>query len=130
MTALPTQKHELGYSLLETFVALVVFCFALLAAANALTSQATLAKHLELRQDLVRSAETVMEGVRGGLLAFESGAVELDEDFHSPTGNQVYVFVDVEDLEPTGLYSLEVRAWTHVVGRKVQVDLRTMVWRP
>jgi len=130
MTVLPTLKHELGYSLLEALVALVVFGFALLAAANALTSQATLAKHLELRQDLVRSAETVMEGVRGGLLAFESGAVELDEDFRSPTGNQVYVFVDVEDLEPTGLYSIEGRAWAHGVGRKVEVALRSMVWRP
>jgi prepilin-type N-terminal cleavage/methylation domain-containing protein len=130
MTAYPTQQHERGYSLLETLVALVVFCFALLAAANALTSQAALAKHLEVRQDLVRSAETVLEGVRGGLLAFESGAVELDETFRSPTGNRVYVFVNVEDLEPTGLYSVQVRAWTYLPGRKVEVELRTMVWRP
>jgi type II secretory pathway pseudopilin PulG len=130
MTALPTRQNELGYSLLETFVALIVFGFALLVAANALSSQAALAKHLEVRQDLVRSAETALEGVRGGLLALESRAVVLDEDFRSPTGNQVYVFVTVDDLEPEGLYSVQVRAWTHVVSRKIEVEVRTMVWRP
>jgi type II secretory pathway pseudopilin PulG len=130
MTSLQKRRRESGYSLLETFVALIVFGFALLVAANALSSQAALAKHLEVRQDLLRSAETIMEGVRGGVLALESGAVQLEEEFRSPTGNQVHAFVTVEDLEPAGLYSLEVRTWAHVVGRKLEVELTTMVWRP
>jgi prepilin-type N-terminal cleavage/methylation domain-containing protein len=123
-------RSQHGYSLLETLVALVIFGFALLVAANALTAHAQMAKRLQVRQDLVRSAETVIESVRGGLIPLASGAVDLGDEFLPPSGTEVYAFVAVEAKGPVGLYEVEARTWMHLMGDQVTVTVRTMVWRP
>jgi hypothetical protein len=123
------RSPEAGFTLAEVLATLLIMMFAILIAANALTAQASLTHRLTIRQELLRSAEVVLESVRGGLVPFESGPVRL----HGELGTdkmRVLNFVKVSPQQVDDLYVVSVRSSTSVRGQEIEVTVRSMVWRP
>ncbi len=123
-------RHDRGYSLLETLVALALFGIALVVAAHALSAHAVAARRLELRQELVRTAETVLESVRAGVVPLATGPVDLGEEFAPADGAPVASSLRVDALEPAGLFKVRVRASGRTAHGGLSVTLTTMVWQP
>lgn len=123
-------RRQAGFSLLEAVAALVVFGFALLIAASALTAQGALTRRLQVRGELLRVNEIVLESLRGGALPLVSGRVQLDADLDPPSDLQLYTFVHVDAQATPGLFEVSVRSWTELRGVREEVSLATMVWRP
>lgn len=123
-------RREIGFSLLEAVVALMLFGMALLIASNALTAQAAASRRLAVRGELLRASETVLESLRGGLLPLTSGRVRLDRDLEPPADLELHTFVHVAARPTPRLYEVSVRSWTELRGVREEVELTTMVWRP
>jgi prepilin-type N-terminal cleavage/methylation domain-containing protein len=119
-----------GYSLLEVVIALALVGFALLVATNALQAHAMAAKRLELRGELLRSAENLLESLRGGSVPLVGGPVELDNPPGFDSGVRVDTFIEVEAGDIPGLKLVTVRATTTLRGRSEELELTTMIWRP
>jgi prepilin-type N-terminal cleavage/methylation domain-containing protein len=126
----PNASSQRGYSLLETLVALFVFGLALLVAASAITAQAGLTRRLQVRQQLLQTAEAVLESLRGGVLPLESGRVDLGSEFRGSSREGSHSSVTVIGLEPDGLYDIEVQTWIRIDGRRQAVVLESLLWRP
>jgi prepilin-type N-terminal cleavage/methylation domain-containing protein len=119
-----------GYSLLEVVVALALVGIALLIASNALQAHAMAAKRMEVRGELLRSAEDVLESLRGQSIPLDGGPVTLDSGPGLDSGVVVHTFVEVEEREIPGLFLVTVRARTSVRGRTEELELTSMIWRP
>lgn len=117
-----------GYSLLEAVVALAIVGMAILAATTALQSHAAMLARSAVREQLLHTAEDVLEQVRGGVLPFNGGALETS----LPADPEVRgrTVVSVEPLDVDGLYRVTVTARASVPGETLAVELSTMVWRP
>jgi prepilin-type N-terminal cleavage/methylation domain-containing protein len=119
-----------GYSLLEVVIALALVGIALLVASNALQAHAMAAKRLEVRGELLRSAENVLESLRGRSIPLHAGSVELENPPGWTPGLAVFCFIELEETELPGLYLVRVRARASLRGRPEELDLTTMIWRP
>jgi Tfp pilus assembly protein PilV len=123
-------RREAGFTLLEVIASLLILMFAVLIAANALIALAGLSHSMAVRQELYRISENVIESVRGGLIPMTSGSKDLTGPLAPRNGLKVHTFVQVTELETAGLYGVEVRSSSTLAGRRVEVEIATMVWRP
>ena len=123
-------EREGGYSLVEAIAALTIFGFAIVVAAGFLDAHMSAARRLEARADLVRAAETLLEGVRGGMTPMTSGAVDLGDEFEPFTAIRVRTAVFVTERPLPGLYELRVEARAMVRTEEMVVSITTQVWRP
>lgn len=117
-----------GYSLLETVVALAIFGMAILVASSALQSHAMLLHRSEVRAQLLRSAEDVLEQVRGGVLPLRGAT--FDDVATAVSAPRYRTVVAVEAQETDGLFRVTVTSRVSMPGDAVEVELTTMVWRP
>jgi hypothetical protein len=111
-------------------IALVLFGFAVLVAANALTAHAAMARRLAVHGDLLRSGEIILESVRAGQLPLETGPVEVTEDLRTPGSVDVSASVRVVSRPQAGLTQVTVRVWYDSRGVRQETSLTSMVWRP
>lgn len=118
-----------GFSLLEVVLALAITGLATLVAAGLLQSHVNLVRRTAVRQELMRSAEDLLEQLRGGVRPFRSGT---DVELPIADGGAVRraVVVVVEPLQLDGLYRVSVTTRASVPGELLSVELATMVWRP
>jgi len=103
---------------------------ALLVASNTLQAHAMAAKRLEVRGELLRSVENVLESLRGRSVPLDGGPVELDNPPGHTSGVEVFTFIEVEEADIPGLYLVGVRARASLRGRPEELELTTMIWRP
>ena len=103
---------------------------AIVVAAGFLDVHMSAARRLEARSDLVRAAETVLESVRGGALPLVSGDVDLSDEFQPLSSIRVQTRVAVTARNPTGLFTVQVKAWAMVRSEDMVVTITTQVWRP
>ena len=125
-----TRPRVAGFSLLEAVAAIAIVGFALVVAAHAMSAYAATVRRAEVRQQLLWAAENVIESVRGGQLPLTSGTVQLDRDLSPPDGEAVHLFLEVRQRDQPGLHDIAIRASTSLPGRREEVELSTMVWRP
>jgi len=122
--------REGGYSLIEAIAALTIFGFAIVVAAGFLDAHMSAARRLEARADLVRAAETLLEGVRGGVSPLTSGTVDLADEFEPLSSIRVRTRVNVTERPLPGLYEVRVEARAMVRTEEMVVSITTQVWRP
>jgi len=123
-------RRESGYSLVEAIAALTIFGFAIIVAAAFLDAHMSAARRLEARADLVRAAETVLEGVRGGVAPMTSGAVDLGDEFEPFSSIRVRTAVFVTQTSLPSLSEVRVEARAMVRSEEMVVSITTQVWRP
>ena len=117
-----------GYALIEAVLALAITGVAILVAAGLVQSHGALVRRTAVRQELLWSAEDVLEQLRGGARPLDS-----DNDVEpliAVGGVLRRTVVVVEPLQPEGLYRVSVTARASVPGESLSVELATMVWRP
>jgi len=119
-----------GYSLVEALAAIAIVGMALLVSTNALQTHARLARRAEIQHEMLRSAEDALESVRGSEVPLEEGPLQLISEVGDFSGRTVYTMVRIEELEIEGLYEVTARSRTHFVDQPMELELRTMVWRP
>lgn len=119
-----------GYSLVEALAAIAIVGMALLVSTNALQTHARLARRAEIQHEMLRSAEDALESVRGGEVPLEEGPLQLISEVGEFSRRTVYTMVRIEELETEGLYEVTARSRTHFVDQPMELELRTMVWRP
>jgi prepilin-type N-terminal cleavage/methylation domain-containing protein len=119
-----------GYSLLELLIAIAIVGMALLVSSNALQAHAALARRTEVRQQMQRAVEDVMESLRGDVIPLENGPVRLVVGRGSPMDSRIRTVVSVEPAEIEGLFDVHVVARTHSFGEPMALELNTKVWRP
>jgi len=119
-----------GYSLVEALAAIAIVGMALLVSTNALQTHARLARRAEIQHEMLRSAEDALESVRGGEVPLEEGPLQLISEVGEFSRRAVYTMVRIEELETEGLYEVTARSRTHFVDQPMELELRTMVWRP
>jgi len=122
--------REGGYSLIEAIAALTVFGLAIVVAAGFLDAHMGAARRLEARADLVRAAETLLEGVRGGVTPLTSGAIDLSDEFEPLSSIRVTTRIIVIEKSLPGLYEVRVEARAVVRTDEMVVSIATQVWRP
>lgn len=122
--------REGGYSLIEAIAALTIFGFAILAAAGFLDAHMSAARRLQARSDLVRAAETLLEGVRGGVSPLTTGAIDLSDEFEPLSSIRVRTKIFVRERSLPGLYEVRVEARAMVRTEEMVVSITTQVWRP
>ncbi len=122
--------HTKGYSLLEALAAIAIVGMALLVSTNALQTHARLARRAEIQQEMLRSAEDALESVRGNEIPLEEGPLQLSSEADGFRKRTVYTIVRIEALDIEGLYEVTVRSRTRFVDEPMELELRTMVWRP
>jgi len=88
------------------------------------------ARRLEARADLVRAAETLLEGVRGGVSDLTSGSIDLSDEFEPLSSIRVRTRVIVNERPLPGLYEVRVEARAMVRTEEMVVSITTQVWRP
>ena len=117
-----------GFSLLEAVLALTITGTAILVAAGLVQSHGALVRREAVHGELLRTAEDLLEELRGGVRPLQSGVdVELQiTDGEAPRRAGVVV----EPLPLEGLYRVSVIARASVPGEALTVELTTMVWRP
>jgi type II secretory pathway pseudopilin PulG len=125
-----TCRRDGGYSLIEAIAALTIFGFAIVVAAGFLDAHMSAARRLEARADLVRAAETLLEGVRGGLSPLTTGAIDLEDEFEPLSSIRVKTKVFVNERPLPGLYEVRVEARAMVRTEEMVVSITTQVWRP
>jgi prepilin-type N-terminal cleavage/methylation domain-containing protein len=123
-------RLDRGFTIFEALAALAIFGMALVVATHALSAQAAAAKRAEVRQQLLSTAETALESLRGGVLPLQTGRLDLGRDFRQGSANSVHLFVDVMPRDLPGLFEVEVRVWTQLPGREETLAIKSMVWRP
>jgi type II secretory pathway pseudopilin PulG len=122
--------REDGYSLIEAIAALTIFGVAIIVAAGFLDAHMSAARRLEARADLVRAAETLLEGVRGGVTPLTSGAIDLSDEFEPLSSIRVTTRIIVSERSLPGLYEVRVEARAVVRTDEMVVSIATQVWRP
>jgi type II secretory pathway pseudopilin PulG len=128
--ARPARGREGGYSLVEAIAALTIFGMAIIAAAGFLDAHMSAVRRLEARSDLVRAAETLLEGVRGGVTPLTSGAIDLSDEFQPLSSIRVTTRITVNERSLPGLYEVRVEARAMVRTEDMVVSITTQVWRP
>ena len=123
-------KRQRGFSLIEALAALTIFGMAVVVAAGFLDAHMSAARRLEARADLVRTAETVLESVRGGTLPLVSGEVDLTDEFQPLSSIRVRTRIVVKENDPQGLFSVRVETRALVRSEDMSVTIATQVWRP
>jgi hypothetical protein len=88
------------------------------------------ARRLEARADLVRAAETLLEGVRGGVSPLTSGSIDLSDEFEPLSSIRVRTRVIVNERPLPGLYEVRVEARAMVRTEEMVISITTQVWRP
>lgn len=124
------QVNSNGYSLLEALAAIAIVGMALLVSTNALQTHARVARRAEIQQEMLRSAEDALESVRGGEVPLDEGPVQLATEADGIRRRTVYTIVRVEALDIEGLYEVTARSRAHFIDEPMELELRTMVWRP
>ena len=119
-----------GYSLIEAIAALTIFGVAIIVAAGFLDAHMSAARRLEARADLVRAAETLLEGVRGGVTPLTSGAIDLSDEFEPLSSIRVTTRIIATEKSLPGLYEVRVEARAVVRTDEMVVSIATQVWRP
>lgn len=119
-----------GFSLVETLAALVIFGMAILVAASFLDVQMSAARRMETRADLVRTAEIVLESLRGQVLPLTSGKVDLSEQFPPQTAARIDTTVQVTPQSLPDLYRVRVEVRAVVRSEEMVVAISTEMWRP
>ena len=122
--------REGGYSLIEAIAALTVFGLAIVVAAGFLDAHMGAARRLEARADLVRAAETLLEGVRGGVTPLTSDTIDLSDEFEPLSSIRVTTRIIVIEKSLPGLYEVRVEARAMVRTEEMVVSITTQVWRP
>ncbi len=122
--------HSNGYSLLEALAAIAIVGMALLVSTNALQTHARLARRAEIQQQMLRSAEDALESVRGGEVPLDDIPSQLAPNAAGTHRRTVYTIVRVEALDIEGLYEVTARSRAHFIDEPMELELRTMVWRP
>jgi type II secretory pathway pseudopilin PulG len=115
---------------LEVLIAIAIVGMALLVSSNALQAHAGLARRTEVRQQMQRAVEDVMESLRGDTLPLASGPVRLQGSPGDTFDSRIRTLVTVEPAEIDGLYEVRVVARTQSFGEAMAIELHTKVWRP
>jgi prepilin-type N-terminal cleavage/methylation domain-containing protein len=118
-----------GFTLVEALAALLIVTMAILVAGNALQVHADAAKRLEIRQQLLRDAESVLESLRCGALPAITGPVELGEPFSPSPEILSTTFVVATPQALPGLIHVTVRSRGYLRDKPVELQLETMMWR-
>ena len=127
----PEQPDNRGFTLLETVAALTVFGIAVLVAAGFLDAQVQIAQRMEVRADLLRATEVVLESARGGAVPLTSADVDLSGQYETRSGQPIDASMKVvESVDLPGLYEVTATASTRLRGRQEAVSVTTRVWRP
>lgn len=117
-----------GYALIEAMLALAITGMAILAATGLVQSHGALVRRAAVQQELLRSAEDVLEQLRGGVRPLRSDNDVKPLIAAGEALRRTVVVVDA--LQPEGLYRVSVTARASVPGESLSVELATMVWRP
>lgn len=125
-----TGERRNGFSLVEAVAALVIFGMAIVVAASFLDVHMSAARRMETRADLVRTAETVLESLRGQVLPLTSGKVDLSEQFPPQTAARVETTVQVTPQPVPDLYQIRVEVRAVVRSEEMVVTIATEMWRP
>jgi prepilin-type N-terminal cleavage/methylation domain-containing protein len=127
----PEEPDNCGFTLLETVAALTIFGIAILIAAGFLDAQMQAAHRMQVRADLLRATEIVLESARGGALPLASGAVDLNGQYEPRSDHVVHASLEVvESVEHPGLYEVTATATARLRGRQEALSITTRVWRP
>jgi hypothetical protein len=113
----------------ESVAALALFGLAVIVAAGFLDAHMSAARRLVARSELVRAAEQVLEGARGGAIPMISGEVRLD-DLERGGKLDVTTTMLVTPRSTPGLFEVRAVARTTVRSEVMEVAITTQVWRP
>jgi prepilin-type N-terminal cleavage/methylation domain-containing protein len=116
-----------GFTLVETLVALALVSIALFMGLALAWQQPRIHARLAAQQEALRLLEATLEGLRAGAVPLHSGALPPP---WIPSGiSDLLLRLEVEAVEPAGLYRVEAVAYYRVAGGTEQSRVETLVWR-
>ena len=122
---------ESGFTVIETLIALVIICIALLLGMGLLLQQPRVLHRLDAQRQALRAIESTVEALRSGLLPLEDAEyVGYNTAVSSSWGKDLTVDVTVETTETLSLYKVHVEAHYTADGHPHTRAVDTMFWRP
>jgi prepilin-type N-terminal cleavage/methylation domain-containing protein len=131
-------RHQHGFTLAETLVALALVTLAMLVCLTFFWEQPRILERLDARQQATQAIEATLEGLRGGVLPLRSGVVqwpvpppaEIWED-------ELFIWLHVTPTETPDLFVVGVTAHYKIMTARQRVrdehyekTVETMVWSP
>ncbi len=126
-----TLRRGLGFTLIESLVALLLVTMAMLLAHRLSLQLPGTVKRLQAGNAAMRAIESSLETLRAGNLPLMDDVLMPPVAY--PDGNPVEGLILVMDVEPAptiGLYEITIEARYMVGQQTLRRRVQTMVWRP
>lgn len=126
-----TLRRGLGFTLIESLVALLLVTMAMLLAHRLSLQLPGTVKRLQAGNAAMRAIESSLETLRAGNLPLMDDVLMPPVAY--PEGNPVEGLILVMDVEPAptiGLYEITIEARYMVGQQTLRRRVQTMVWRP
>lgn len=133
MSPFARQGRGVGFTLIETVVALAVLSTALLFTIALVGQESGATRRLMAHGEALRAIEATLEGVRAGLIVPVDGSVLEPEAWllsEEPMAESLRIHVQVVPLSPPRLVEVQLRARYAVRGRWFERTLETRSWSP
>ena len=131
MTA--AQRRRIGFTLIETLVALFILSLILLLGYGFMMRQPRAIERLDASEEALRALESSLETLRSGAIGLETGMLQPVIAYPPPTRTRDLV-IDLEEVEGStdtpGLFTVTLEARFRV-GRAIHTRrLQSLIWRP
>lgn len=123
-----TRRGRLGFTLVESLVALALVSVGLLLAVGIQMQQPRALERLRARQAATRALEATLEGVRAGVVPLADGAVA--PALFAGSAPRLALRLEVSPTETADLWLVVCHADYVVLGATQRSSLRSLVWAP
>lgn len=123
-----TRRARLGFTLVESLVALALVSVGLLLAVGIQMQQPRALERLRARQAATRALEATLEGVRAGVVPLADGPVA--PGLFAAGAPRLALRLEVAPTETADLWSVTCHADYVVLGATRRSSLRSLVWAP
>ncbi len=124
---------SLGFTLLETLVALSLLAVAMLLTLSLVYQEPRVLRRLDAHEQALQALEQVTEAIRAGRTVgsgrqlVDSSWLHLPED---PAAQDLEVWSELVEASGSGLFELTLTAHYRVGQRRFERSLETLVWEP
>jgi prepilin-type N-terminal cleavage/methylation domain-containing protein len=123
-------RHDSGFTLVESLVALTLLAIALLLGLGLMVQQPAVVRRVDAHRQALRAMEATLEALRAGALPLISTQVTASPALPAELPSGLAVWIEVAPIAPPGLHQVTVRARYPAAGRVVERRIETLVFRP